>query len=72
MLISCCLCWKRKSTDVIPTHLEAEPFDPYKKIPIKRGLDGVKIVPPTVMVGSEFDKFSYTPDMVEEKEEAGT
>jgi len=24
------------------------------------------------MIGSEFDKFSYTPDLVEEKEEAGT
>mmetsp|Transcript_62548 Transcript_62548/g.141340 ORF Transcript_62548/g.141340 Transcript_62548/m.141340 type:complete len:367 (+) Transcript_62548:158-1258(+) len=29
VLSSCCLCWKRKFTDVIPAHMERDPPDPY-------------------------------------------
>ena len=33
IVTACCLCWKRKATDVLPAHLEARPFDPYKPKP---------------------------------------
>ena len=33
IISACCLCWKRKATDVVPAYLEARPFDPYRPKP---------------------------------------
>ena len=71
MVSSCCLCWKRKATDVIPHHLEAAPFDPYKppkKKKVGLGEDNRPPEPIPVTIGSEVETIRFTAQ--ERKDEA--
>ena len=72
VISGCCLCWKRKRTDVIPSYLERPPVDPYVK-PKQRKIDisvAVKMPPiQKAMIGSEHEIFSFTPSLPDEVEE---
>jgi hypothetical protein len=63
---SCCLCWKRKYTDIIPEFSEAEPIDPYKprqqKMKKEKGRVVLAAKPPCI-IGSEVDKFPFVPQV---------
>ncbi len=72
ILAGCCLCWKRKATDVIPEYMERPPVDPYsitKKQKVDKAI-ALKMPPlPKMMIGSEVAKMSFTATLpVEEKE----
>lgn len=74
ILASCCLCWKRKATDVIPEFSETPPPDPYKAKPksnFKKGKKGVvsKADKPSVMIGSEQELFAFIAEPNEETKE---
>jgi hypothetical protein len=65
IVASCCLCVKRKSTDVIPVHTEADPPDPYRPPKKKRAGDPPGIEINAVMIGSDEEKWKFTPEVLD-------
>mmetsp|Transcript_69677 Transcript_69677/g.136987 ORF Transcript_69677/g.136987 Transcript_69677/m.136987 type:complete len:362 (+) Transcript_69677:131-1216(+) len=67
ILAACCLCCKRKATDVLPAHLEAEPPEPYPVQKKKKPGDPPGIEVASAMVGSDEQKWKFTPELEKEK-----
>jgi len=66
VLAACCLCWKRKFTDVIPAHLEADPPDPYDTDWAKKARNraaGEPLPVFTAKIGSDLEKMEYQPSL---------
>jgi hypothetical protein len=67
ILSACCLCLKRKSTDVIPAYLDADPPDPYRVPKKKKPGDPPGVTIGSSMVGSDESKWKFTPDVGEQE-----